>query len=448
MEKMITLAEKKEINEDERSIVGWGSRAVIDRDHELIKGEGWDLKAFRKNPVLMLSHNYSTPPVGKVLWVKNSADGLKFKAQFAKTPTGDEVFELYKQDIMHAFSVGFIPKEWEDADEDTNKPNTPKRVYTKAELLEISCVSIPSCPDALIEAYNSGQIKTKELGQVINDMEVRAIGGSKTLPLDPDSSWDAAGAEARMRNAAGGPDKDKINWATYRKGFAWYDKSDAENYGAYKLPFADIKDGKLTAIWRGIAAAMAALLGARGGVDIPDSERKAVYDFLVSYYRRFEKEPPDFKEYTEEELKELMKEDKDKDVKETPEDNAVIYFGEKYAELKAELAELKEGRVLSSKNRKLVNNCITQMQEVITELQKLMDASEPDEGEKMTDEPKDIDLNGLDFEAWKKSKEFNPSEQEIKTAIQLAFEEAAKGLKPDLKSLVDERIKRAQGKIA
>ena len=39
-------------------------------------------------------------------------------------------------------------------------------------------------------------------------------------------------------------------------------------------------------------------------------------------------------------------------MKETPEDNAVIYFGEKYAELKAELAELKEGRVLSSKNRK------------------------------------------------------------------------------------------------
>jgi len=348
------------------------------------------------------------------------------------------VYEYRRDGFPLAQSIGFIPVDWEDYNEEEAKSNNgARRKYTKWILLEYSDVLVPSNPEALQIA--------EEKGLLIDNLE-KAIGGSKTLPLDPDSSWDAAGAEARMRNAAGGPDKDKINWATYRKGFAWYDKNDAENYGAYKLPFADIKDGKLTAIWRGVAAAMAALLGARGGVDIPDSERKAVYNFLVSYYKRFEKEPPDFKEYSEEELKELMKEDKD--VKETPEDNAVIYFGEKYAELKAELAELKEGRVLSSKNRKLVNNCITQMQEVITELQKLMDASEPDEGEKMADKPKDVDLDGLDFEAWKKSKEFNPSEQEIKTAIQLAFEEAAKGLKPDLKSLVDERIKRAQGKIA
>jgi len=399
------------------------------------------LDEYRKHPIVIWGHDYYSRnlPLGRNLWLKPDKKGIRAKTEYyVKDEFARKVYEYRRDGFPLAQSIGFIPVDWEDYNEEEAKSNNgARRKYTKWILLEYSDVLVPSNPEALQIA--------EEKGLLIDNLE-KAIGGSKTLPLDPDSSWDAAGAEARMRNAAGGPDKDKINWATYRKGFAWYDKNDAENYGAYKLPFADIKDGKLTAIWRGVAAAMAALLGARGGVDIPDSERKAVYNFLVSYYKRFEKEPPDFKEYSEEELKELMKEDKD--VKETPEDNAVIYFGEKYAELKAELAELKEGRVLSSKNRKLVNNCITQMQEVITELQKLMDASEPDEGEKMADKPKDVDLDGLDFEAWKKSKEFNPSEQEIKTAIQLAFEEAAKGLKPDLKSLVDERIKRAQGKIA
>ncbi len=436
MNKMLTIAEKKEINEEERSIVGWGSRAVVDRDQEIIQTGGWDLKAFRKNPVLMLSHDYSTLPVGKILWIKDTEEGLKFKAQFATTPTADEVYQLFKEDVMHAFSVGFIPKEWVDA-KDTEKP---KRTYTKSELLEISCVSIPSCPDALIEAYDDGKVKTKELTKVLDNIEDKSIPGSKTLPLSADVTWDAFGAETRMRNAAGGPDKDKIDWAEYGKGFAWYDKSDAESYRAYKLPFADVKEGKLTAIWRGVATGMAADLGE--GLKLTDAERKQVYNFLATYYKRFGKDPPDFKEYTEEELKEVFGEKKSEEEHKNKVD-PVIYFGEKYAELKAEMAELKEGRVLSAKNRKLVNNCITQMQAAITELQKLIDATEP-EPKKMKED--DIDLSKLDYEEYTKSKEF--SKVDIKAEIQAAFKEAAKDLNVDVNKLVENGIKKAQGKIS
>ena len=98
--------------------------AVIDRDKELIEGEAWDVKAFRKNPVLMLSHDYKQPPIGKVLWTKKSEEGLKFKAQFAKTRVADEVYQLYKDDIMRAFSVGFIPKKWQEPEEEKGKVRT------------------------------------------------------------------------------------------------------------------------------------------------------------------------------------------------------------------------------------------------------------------------------------------------------------------------------------
>jgi len=50
---------------------------------------------------------------------------------------------------------------------------------------------------------------------------------------------------------------------------------------------------------------MAALLGARGGVNIPDTDQRGVYDHLAKHYRQFEKEPPEFKMYDEDDNKEL-----------------------------------------------------------------------------------------------------------------------------------------------
>ena len=40
---------------------------------------------------------------------------------------------------------------------------------------------------------------------------------------------------------------------------------------------------------------MGALLGARGGVAVPERDRRAVYEHLADHYREFDKEPPDFK---------------------------------------------------------------------------------------------------------------------------------------------------------
>jgi len=169
LERMFTALEKKEINADERTITAYGSRPVIDRDGELIKEDAWMLSSFKKNPVLMLAHDYRQPPIGKVIWIKQGKDGLRFKAQFAKSQIADEIFQLYQDDIMRAFSVGFIPKEWDEPEE--KGVDSPSRVYTKVELLEISCVSIPSCQDALLDAYNSGRIKTKTLIDIIHKPE-------------------------------------------------------------------------------------------------------------------------------------------------------------------------------------------------------------------------------------------------------------------------------------
>jgi hypothetical protein len=107
-----------------------------------------------------------------------------------------------------------------------------------------------------------------------------------------DREWGASAAEARLRSWAGGPDKGNVDWSKYREGFAWYDSENAEIFGAYKLPHHDISDGRLVVVWRGVAAAGAAVQGGRGGSDIPDADMAGVKAHLARHYREFDRTPP------------------------------------------------------------------------------------------------------------------------------------------------------------
>lgn len=92
--------------------------------------------------------------------------------------------------------------------------------------------------------------------------------GAVDLPVAPrDTAWDGPGAESRVFEWAGG-DADRIG-----KAFAYRnDDADPLTKAAYKLGYADVADGTLTIIPRGVFAAQAAMEGARGGVDIPADE--------------------------------------------------------------------------------------------------------------------------------------------------------------------------------
>ena len=146
------------------------------------------------------------------------------------------------------------------------------------------------------------------------------------LPLDMESPWDATQAKARVAEWAGGPDKDKIDWAKYRQAFAWYDSNDPENFGSYKLPYADIVDGKLTAIWKGVVAVVAAVKGARGGVDIPDQDKDKVLKHMQKYYDKAGKEFPNS-------IQNLKPEEEEEAKKEEEEFEIVAIFDQKIQEL-------------------------------------------------------------------------------------------------------------------
>jgi len=100
---------------------------------------------------------------------------------------------------------------------------------------------------------------------------------------------DGAAAESRVRKWA---DAEEQPNARYRDAHVWYDAEEKDNFTAYKLPIADVIDGKLTAVPRAVMAAAAVMQGSRGGVDIPSKDEDRVRSHHV-------KEPKEPKEVTE-----------------------------------------------------------------------------------------------------------------------------------------------------
>jgi hypothetical protein len=117
-----------------------------------------------------------------------------------------------------------------------------------------------------------------------------AVTSFQDLPLaDTDREWDGDAAEDRVRRwakAEDGPNE------KYRDAFVWYDAEKKDTFGAYKLLVADVIDGKLKAVPRGVMAAAAVMQGSRGGVDLPDRDRDRVKSHLAKYYRKWGDKAP------------------------------------------------------------------------------------------------------------------------------------------------------------
>ena len=91
---------------------------------------------------------------------------------------------------------------------------------------------------------------------------------------------------------------DKLGWRGVANAHAWYDGSSSppERKEAYKLPHHKLEGGDLVLSRRGVQRAMAALNGARGGTQIPESDRRKVYQHLKAHYEEMDEEAPELKE--------------------------------------------------------------------------------------------------------------------------------------------------------
>ena len=117
-----------------------------------------------------------------------------------------------------------------------------------------------------------------------------AVTTFQDLPLaDRDHDWDGDAAEKRVRRWAGAEDEPN---AKYRDAHVWYDADAKENFTAYKLLIADVVDGRLHAVPRGVMAAGNVMQGGRGGVDLPEGDVQRVKNHLAKYYDKMGDDAP------------------------------------------------------------------------------------------------------------------------------------------------------------
>ena len=158
--KVFTTAVKAVEGKD-RTLEFVGSTESKDRDGEVIKASAWMVDKYVANPVVQWAHDYTSPPIGKTLSIRQENGNTVFEIEFAPAETyefADTIYKLCKGGFLSATSVGFIPVESTAGKKETD----PRRTFTKVELLEISIVPVPSNPDALVTARDAGVITVKE----------------------------------------------------------------------------------------------------------------------------------------------------------------------------------------------------------------------------------------------------------------------------------------------
>jgi len=230
-----------------------GQRPVLittddeDRMGDVIVPAGAILEHYRKNPVILWAHDYTLPPIGSAQWIKKSEHGIFAKPRWASTDFAQQIRLLYDEGHMRAWSIGFIPKAWEDIQsKDTDKPGITGRRYTKWELLEFSAVPVPANPHALSLAIKSGLRVSMSLLKQLGLPESEEA-DAKTIAPIPATPEPVVRTQLQLR-AADVSLEDLPSWKEwyglhsdgYRESLEWWlEKPEGQRWAGYEIKADD-----------------------------------------------------------------------------------------------------------------------------------------------------------------------------------------------------------------
>lgn len=216
-------------------------------------------------PVKILWQHDSSNPIGIPVEMREDDKGLFVRGKLPKEDdlVKGRVIPQMKIGSVDTLSIGYRVRAY-------NTEKTDDDIIwniTKVDLYEFSPVSIPMNPEARITG-------------------TKAVPRFRNLPLaDRKRKWSKREAIPRIREQTGSTEKPS---RSYRNYFMWFDAENAENFGAYKLPYADYIDGEFKAVPRALIAIKAAVGGARGGVDIPEEDKPKVLRHVERYLSQLE----------------------------------------------------------------------------------------------------------------------------------------------------------------
>jgi HK97 family phage prohead protease len=116
--------------------------AMMDREGDVVVPTGGDFSAYKRNPVVLFAHDYSSLPVGRCIDLHADERGIRASWQWLK---GDDraaaVRNAWEQGVLNAASIGFKPIEARPI------PGSGTQ-FDRWEMLEFSLVPVPANPGA------------------------------------------------------------------------------------------------------------------------------------------------------------------------------------------------------------------------------------------------------------------------------------------------------------
>lgn len=179
-ERSVTRYQTKQFNlQSDGTLLAVASTASIDRQGDIVH-QDWDLKDYKKNPIVLFSHNQTLPIGTSEVWTEDHASGDPMQRQLmthvklaedGTSPLINTIRKLVKQKILRSISVGFLPLKHEPRRDEKGQPIGFS--FLKNKLLEISLVSVPSNAEALS--------LMKSMDSDVRDYFLKYMGGSAVL---------------------------------------------------------------------------------------------------------------------------------------------------------------------------------------------------------------------------------------------------------------------------
>jgi HK97 family phage prohead protease len=217
-------------------------------------------------------------------YAPDAEGGLLATTQYAvRTDNGRNVFELIKGGFADESSIGYdaVQVHHEDVLIDGKK-------VTVRRLKEIRLWEYSNVIFGMNQA--TAVVSAKEDPPLTEKPEIKTVTPYQNLDLgDREEAWDGDQVRLRLREWAGGVND--MDWDKYQKGFFWRESGEPELFQSYKLPYADVVDGELVAIPRGIFAVAGSIQGARGTPpDIPANDIERIKNNVDRYYAKMRSE--------------------------------------------------------------------------------------------------------------------------------------------------------------
>lgn len=168
----LPIADIKALGDGEYRVSGYASTfGNVDLGNDVVMPGAFDRTLKDGHKIRFLAHHRPDQVLGVPEHLKVDKKGLFGQWKIVPTQLGEETYQLLKAGALDSFSIGYVVKDSEFAD------NGEVRQLKDIELLECSVVSIPMNPEAVVtavkqwaEGFEQASTETPNVEQPLEDL--------------------------------------------------------------------------------------------------------------------------------------------------------------------------------------------------------------------------------------------------------------------------------------